>query len=77
MLPSSNLFFPFLNLVFKALINIILVENIEKLNIRVSQNIRDTSKLEIGDEIEVNGKLSYDNFLRQYIVKNIRKVTKN
>ncbi|MHA1147162.1 MAG: hypothetical protein ACTSR8_02850 [Promethearchaeota archaeon] len=53
------------------------VKDVNSINIRISQKIKDDTNLEIGDKVlTINGKLERDDFLRMYIVKNIRKVEK-
>jgi len=46
----------------------------DKLAIRISGKLHEENDLKIGDMISVNGKLTRDNFLRLYIVKNVRKI---
>ena len=46
----------------------------DELTIRISEKLHDENDFKIGDKIKVNGKLTRDNFLRLYIVKNIRKI---
>lgn len=50
------------------------VKQIEKVNLRLSDKIMKDMALKAGDKIGTSGKLDLDNFLRIYIVKNIRKV---
>jgi len=52
------------------------IEAIDELNLRISEKVKDDTDLEIGDKISGNGKLMKDNFLKVFIVKNIRKITK-
>jgi len=49
---------------------------IEYLNLRISEKLQEENNLYPGDKIKVNGKLTKDNFLRMFIVKNIRKIEK-
>ena len=51
------------------------IVNVEKLKLRISENLNTEHNLEIGDKIGGNGKLTKDNFLG-FIVKNIRKIEK-
>ena len=46
----------------------------DELAIRISKKLHEENDLKIGDMISVNGKLTRDNFLRLYIVKNVRKI---
>lgn len=50
------------------------IKSIEFLNLRLSEKLCDENKLKPGDKVSANGKLTRDNFLRMYIVKNIRKI---
>ncbi len=52
------------------------IKDIEELNLRISEKLYNDNNLKIGDNISGNGKLTRDNFLRIYIVKNIRKIQK-
>ncbi|MFW9782301.1 MAG: Rho termination factor N-terminal domain-containing protein [Candidatus Heimdallarchaeota archaeon] len=52
------------------------IENLDELYIRLSEKLYEESHLNIGGKITVNGKLTRDDFLRLYILKNIRKITK-
>jgi len=52
------------------------IETFGELNIRISDRLHDELKLKAGDKITVNGKLTRDDFLNLFVVKNIRKVTK-
>ncbi len=52
------------------------IKSVEELNLRISEKIFDENDVKIGDNISGNGKLTRDNFLRIYIVKNIRKIQK-
>ena len=47
---------------------------VDELAIRISTKLHEENDLKIGDDIIVNGKLTRDNFLRLYIVKNVRKI---
>ncbi|MFX1298378.1 MAG: hypothetical protein ACFFD2_26425, partial [Promethearchaeota archaeon] len=48
----------------------------EKLNLRISEKLQDDNYLKPGDKVKANGKLTKDNFLQMFIVKNIRKIEK-
>jgi hypothetical protein len=50
------------------------IQIIDELAIRISQKLFEEKKPKLGDKINVNGKLTKDNFLRLFIVKNIRKI---
>lgn len=52
------------------------IETLNDLNIRISERLYEEKNLQVGDKITTNGKLTRDDFLRLYIVKNIRKITK-
>ncbi|TFG07032.1 MAG: hypothetical protein EU539_06050 [Promethearchaeota archaeon] len=52
------------------------VKNVDKLNLRISEKLHDENDLQVGDKVTANGKLTKDNFLKMYIVKNIRKIEK-
>ena len=52
------------------------LRTVENLNLRVSEKLFDENDLKKGDHLKANGKLSKDNFLKLYIVKNIRKIEK-
>lgn len=52
------------------------VELVEKLMVRVSERLQEDKGLQIGDKINFNGRLDKDNFLRAFIVKNVRKIDK-
>ena len=51
------------------------IANVDKLKLRISENLNTEHNLEIGDKIGGNGKLTKDNFLG-FIVKNMRKIEK-
>jgi len=51
------------------------IVNVEKLKLRISENLNNEHNLKIGDKIGGNGKLTKDNVLG-FIVKNIRKIEK-
>ena len=51
------------------------IVNIDKLKLRISENLNTEHNLKEGDKIGGNGKLTKDNFLG-FIVKNIRKIEK-
>jgi hypothetical protein len=50
------------------------VINFEELAIRISEKLQEELKLKPGNKISLNGKLTKDNFLKLYVVKNIRKI---
>ncbi len=52
------------------------IETIAELNIRISEKLFEELNLREGDKITTNGKLTRDDFLKLYVVKNIRKITK-
>jgi len=52
------------------------LETIDELNIRISEKLFEELNLKKGDKITTNGKLTRDDFLKLYVVKNIRKITK-
>jgi len=52
------------------------IVNVDKLNLRISERLKKENDLEIGNKISGNGKLTKDNFLKMFIVKNIRKIEK-
>ena len=52
------------------------VKKVDKLNLRISEKLKGDTEIKIGDKINGNGKLMKDNFLRMFIVKNIRKIQK-
>ncbi|MFX0148953.1 MAG: hypothetical protein ACFE8E_14535 [Candidatus Hodarchaeota archaeon] len=52
------------------------IETLDELNIRISDRLYEDMKLKEGDKITVNGRLTRDDFLKLYVVKNIRKITK-
>lgn len=52
------------------------VDSLDELSIRISDKLHEEMKLKEGDKITVNGRMSRDDFLNLFIVKNIRKVTK-
>lgn len=52
------------------------VDSLDELSIRISDRLHEEMKLKEGDKITVNGRMSRDDFLNLFIVKNIRKVTK-
>lgn len=52
------------------------IKVLDNLNLRVSERLHDENELKPGDKVSANGKLTRDNFLRMYIVKNIRKIEK-
>lgn len=49
---------------------------VDNLNIRISEKLHDENDLKKGVKLNANGKLTKDNFLKMYIVKNIRKIEK-
>ena len=49
------------------------IVNVDKLKLRISENLNIEHNLKMGDKIGGNGKLTKDNFLG-FIVKNIRKI---
>jgi hypothetical protein len=49
---------------------------VESLNLRLSEKLYSENELEKGNRVSASGKLSKDNFLKLYIVKNIRKIEK-
>ena len=44
------------------------------LSVRISEKLQEELSLKPGDKINLNGKLTKDNFLKSYVVKNIRKI---
>jgi len=52
------------------------IETIDELNIRISEKLFEELNLREGEKITTNGKLTRDDFLKLYVVKNIRKITK-
>ncbi|MFX0179639.1 MAG: hypothetical protein ACFE78_05575 [Candidatus Hodarchaeota archaeon] len=52
------------------------IVTIDELNIRISEKLYEGLILREGDKITTNGKLTRDDFLKLYVVKNIRKITK-
>lgn len=52
------------------------IKTVEHLNLRISQKLHDENDLQQGDILSANGKLTKDNFLSMFIVKNIRKIKK-
>ncbi|MFX1339596.1 MAG: Rho termination factor N-terminal domain-containing protein [Promethearchaeota archaeon] len=52
------------------------IKSVESLNLRLSEKLHNENNLKLGEKISANGKLTRDNFLRMYIVKNIRKIEK-
>ncbi len=52
------------------------ISTIDQLNIRISEKLFEELNLKEGEKITTNGKLTRDNFLNLYVVKNIRKITK-
>jgi hypothetical protein len=50
------------------------ISNFEELSIRISERLQEKLNLIAGNKINLNGKLTRDNFLNLYIVKNIRKI---
>ena len=48
--------------------------DLESLNLRVSENLFLNNNLTEGMNVKANGKLTRDNFLKLYVVKNIRKI---
>ena len=59
----------------KADLNDAEIVDIEELAMRISEKLQGDLKLKPGDKITFNGTLKRDNFLKLYIVKNIRKIT--
>jgi len=51
------------------------IVNVDKLKLRISENLHTEHSLKVGDKIGGNGKLTKDNFFG-FIVKNIRKIEK-
>ena len=51
------------------------ISNFDELSIRISEKLHDELSLKPSDKIKLNGKLTRDNFLKLYIVKNIRKIS--
>lgn len=49
---------------------------VDSLNLRISERLHDENDLKIGEKLSANGKFTKDNFLKMYIVKNIRKIQK-
>jgi len=52
------------------------VKKVDNLNLRISEKLKDDTEIKIGDKINGNGKLMKDNFLKMFIVKNVRKIQK-
>lgn len=52
------------------------IEIVDNLYLRISERLHGENDLKMGDKLGANGKLTKDNFLKIYIVKNIRKVQK-
>ena len=52
------------------------INTVDNLNIRISEKLHDENDLKKGVKLSANGKLMKDNFLKMYIVKNIRKIEK-
>ncbi|MFX0025686.1 MAG: hypothetical protein ACFE8M_04665 [Candidatus Hermodarchaeota archaeon] len=52
------------------------IVTIDELNVRISEKLYEGLILREGDKITTNGKLTRDDFLKLYVVKNIRKITK-
>ena len=52
------------------------IKIIDNLNIRISEKLYDENDLKKGVKLRANGKFMKDNFLKMYIVKNIRKIEK-
>lgn len=52
------------------------VKKVDNLNLRISEKLKGDTEIKIGDKINGNGKLMKDNFLKMFIVKNIRKIQK-
>ena len=50
------------------------IKIIDNLNIRISEKLHDENDLKKGVKLSANGKLMKDNFLKMFIVKNIRKI---
>jgi hypothetical protein len=50
------------------------IKKIDDLNLRISERLYDNNDLKQGMKLSANGKLTKDNFLKMYIVKNIRKI---
>ena len=50
--------------------------NVENLYLRVSEKLFNELGLKVGDRIKFNGKLVKDSFLLDFVVKNVRKITK-
>ncbi|MFX0057952.1 MAG: hypothetical protein ACFE85_13950 [Candidatus Hodarchaeota archaeon] len=51
------------------------IESTEILYLRISDKLYNENDLKIGKKVSVNGKLTKDNFLKLFIVKNIRKIS--
>ena len=51
------------------------IESTDILHLRISEKLYNEKDLEIGKKLSVNGKLTKDNFLKLFIVKNIRKIS--
>lgn len=51
------------------------VVDVQELSMRISEKLQGEMNLKPGDKINFNGTLKRDNFLKLYIVKNIRKIT--
>jgi len=52
------------------------IKIIDDLNLRISEKLHNENDLKKGVKLSANGKLMKDNFLKMYIVKNIRKIEK-
>lgn len=52
------------------------IKEVGNLNLRISEKLHDENDLKPVDKLSANGKLTKDNFLKMYIVKNIRKIQK-
>lgn len=52
------------------------IKIIDSLSIRISERLHDANDLKKGVKLSANGKLTKDNFLKMFIVKNIRKIEK-
>jgi hypothetical protein len=50
------------------------ISDFDQLSIRISEKLQEDLKLKPGNKVNLNGKLTRDNFLKLYIVKNIRKI---
>jgi len=51
------------------------IESADILHLRISEKLYNENDLKIGKKLSVNGKLTKDNFLKLFIVKNIRKIS--